>query len=139
DVQVQALGVIRPGAARTVETAALVVHPLDRACPRNQFPTVHQHLCHAASRGPAGRRMVIILLGELTTSVRASPHRRTAGLTLPEQPTGSRCVLVRHCDALLPCTRRRVAAVETVVSTPAGTDRTSGVRAGDTPRRGSPS
>jgi hypothetical protein len=71
--------------------------------------------------------MVIILLGELTTDVRTSPYRGTTRLTLPEQVTGNRCVVIRHRDAFL-----RVPAGDLPPQLKrwdrrrAGTDRTSG-------------
>src|SRR5271157_5569819 len=129
DVQVQTLAVIRPCTSRTVEAPVLMVHQLDRTSAGNQFPALRQHLGHTASRTPTGSRMVIILLGILTTGVGTPPHRGMTGLTLPEQVAAIRFLIVRHRDVLRPSSCwRRLTAVETVASTPTGSDRTSGSR-----------
>jgi hypothetical protein len=61
DVEVEPARVVRPGAARTVEAAVLVVHHEERAKALQRLTRPHEHLADAPRGTPARRGMVVLM------------------------------------------------------------------------------
>src|SRR5205085_8818086 len=61
DVEVEPVRVVRPGAARTVEAAVLVVHHEERAKALQRLPGPFEYLRNAARRTPARGGVVVLV------------------------------------------------------------------------------
>jgi len=78
DVEVETVGVVRPRATRTVETAVFMVHYEERADPFRRFPRPLEYASNTARRTPPGRRMIVLMPGITTGRYRATADRRLA-------------------------------------------------------------
>src|SRR5439155_25724570 len=63
DVEAETARIVRPGAARTIEPAVLVVHHEERTNAFERLARSLEHSPDAARRTPAGGRMVLPVAG----------------------------------------------------------------------------
>src|SRR5439155_14628520 len=76
DVEAETARIVRPGAARTVEAAVLVVHHEERANPLQRLPCSLEDLPDAARRAPARGRVVVLVARVVAVRGGAAPERR---------------------------------------------------------------
>ena len=75
DVEVEPVRVVRPGAARTVEAAVLVVHHEERAKALQRLPGPFEYLRNAARRTPARGGVVVLVARVVAPGCRAAAER----------------------------------------------------------------
>src|SRR5262249_3698510 len=80
DVEPKPFAVVRPGATGAIVTAVFVVHVDDHARAVDQLVLAQQSQAYTLGRPPPSRRVMVVLLRERATGIRAAPDRLGRGL-----------------------------------------------------------
>src|SRR6185369_3408172 len=78
DVEVETVGIVWPGATRTVEATILVVHHEDGPRALDRLPCAFEHAGDAARRTPSCGRMVVLMSRVIVVRRRATAKRGLA-------------------------------------------------------------